>query len=288
MKYLMRSKLFVPASRPALFEKALASDADAICFDLEDSVLPSQKAEARENLREFFSRGPQMKKMVTVRVNAVTSGAFAEDLRVAVAEVVAAVAIPKVDDPSEICEAAAALTKLERERGLQTTMQILPTIESSRGLRLAREIAESDARVAGLQLGLADLFGSLGIRQDDAVAAQQVRFRLRLAAGEASVPCFDSAYTDFRNEEGFAREAMAARSLGFQGTSCIHPSQIAAANGIFSPREDEIAEARRIIEAARQAGAGAFALDGRMVDAPFVKRAEEVLHLQECIEAQKR
>lgn len=157
---------------------------------------------------------------------------------------------------------------------------IAATIEPPRELRLAREIAESDDRVVALQIGLADFWGPLGIQQNDVFAAQQVRFMLRLSAGEAGVPCFDSAYSDIEDEAGFVREASAARSLGFAGKSCIHPRQIPLANQIFSPQPEEIAVSLRILKAAQEAaaaGAGAFKLDGRMIDEPFVMRAEAII-----------
>jgi citrate lyase subunit beta/citryl-CoA lyase len=135
-------------------------------------------------------------------------------------------------------------------------------------------------RIAGLQLGLVDLFSSLGISAKDKAAAQYARLQLRFASGEAGVPCFDSAYADFADAEGFAVEAAVARDLGFSGKSCIHPVQVAPANTIFSPTTEEIAGARRILEKAREAAAeghGAFALDGRMVDLPIIRRAEEIL-----------
>lgn len=283
MSWLMRSKLFVPASSPVLFEKALASAADVVCFDLEDGVLPARKEQARRNLCEFFSSGLQTKKIVMVRTNAVSSEEFAEDLRSIVAEPVAAVVIPKARDPKEIRNAAATLDKLEAERGLTQKTAILPTIESPSGLRLARAIAESDTRVIGLQLGLIDLFESLGVQPNHRGAAEQIRLRIRLAAAETSLPCFDSAFADFKSDEGFAREAADARKLGFEGKSCIHPSQIATANRVFSPSEEEIAEARRIVEGATATDVGVFALDGRMVDAPYVKRAQKTMELAERV-----
>jgi citrate lyase subunit beta/citryl-CoA lyase len=284
---LMRSKLFVPASRPEFFPKALASQADAICWDLEDSVLPARREDAREHLHDLFSE-LQTNKVVMVRSNPVGSGEFAKDLRVTVSPVLAVLVLPKVGNPDEVREAAWELSRLERERDLKEPIAILPTIETPRGLRLAKEIAESSPRVAGLQLGLADLFGSLGVRPDDADAAQQVRFRLRLAAAEAGLRCFDSAFSDFGNAEGFMREAAAARNLGFSGKSCIHPAQIAAANRMFSPSEDETAEAWRIVKAAEEAGptgSGARALDGRMVDAADLKRAMQVIQRANRIRA---
>ena len=288
---IMRSKLFVPASQPALFPKAFASTADAICFDLEDSVLPTQKAQARRNLREVLASGFNPRQTIIVRVNHVRSADFIDDLSAAVFPAVSVLTLPKVEDPSEIRDAAAVLLALEKERNLEQPLAILVTIESPRGLRLAESIATADARVAGLQLGLADLFEPLGIQQNDMSAAHQVRFRLRLAAGEAGVPCFDSAFSNFKDEEGYVREAEMARSLGFAGKSCIHPDQIALANRIFSPSPEEIAAALRCVEAARQAstaGSGAFALDGHMIDEPFIRRAEAILQRAEKIRLLKR
>ena len=283
---VMRSKLFVPADRPALFAKALASAADAICFDLEDSVLPAQRAKARRHLREFLQSGFHTRKLILVRVNHVRSVDFPEDLSAAVCPSMSAVVLPKVEDPSEIKEAAAALGALEKDREVKNPIAILVTIESPRAIRLAESFAEPEGRVIGLQLGLADMFEPLGIQQSESAAAYQIRLQLRLAAGELGIPCFDSAFADFKDEEGFVREAQLARNLGFAGKSCIHPGQVPLANRIFSPSAEETAAAVRCVEAARAAateGVGAFGLDGRMVDAPFVRRAEAILYFAEKI-----
>jgi citrate lyase subunit beta/citryl-CoA lyase len=279
-QFAMRSKLFVPGNRPALFSKALHSDADVVCFDLEDAVLPAQKAEARAHVQAFLQTNAVTERVIMVRVNGIHSTLLAQDLSAVVWPAVAVVSLPKVEDPLEIEELSAALSKLERERGLARPIAIHPTIESPRGLRLAHAIAGADARVAGLQLGLVDLFEPLGISQRDKFAAHHVRMQLRLAAAEAEVPCLDSAFPAFGDAEGFAAEAEAARDLGFSGKSCIHPSQIAAANQVFSPSAEEIATAHRTIRAASEAaagGLGAFTLDGRMIDRPIIRRAKEIL-----------
>lgn len=279
---MMRSKLFVPASSPALYPKALASEADVICFDLEDAVLLARKAEARDTLKEFLSSGFHTEKTITVRVNSVRATFFAEDLEAVVSPAVSLLVLPKVEDASEIRDAALALSALEKERNVELPIAIAATIESPRGLRLAREIAESDDRVVALQIGLADFWGASGIQQNDTFAGHQVRLMLRLSAAEAGIACFDSAYPDIEDEASFVREANMARSLGFAGKSCIHPRQVPLANRIFSPQPEEIARSLRILKAAEEAaaaGAGAFKLDGRMIDEPFVMRAEAVIEL---------
>ncbi|MCD0506095.1 HpcH/HpaI aldolase/citrate lyase family protein, partial [Bordetella petrii] len=141
-------------------------------------------------------------------------------------------------------------------------------------------LAAADPRVAGLQLGLGDLFEPMGVARREPAAIQQAMFALRLAAAEAGVFAYDSAFADIRDSEGFQAEAALARRLGFLGKSCIHPSQVPLANAAFRPGDEEIAHALRVVEAAREAdarGVGAYVVDGKMVDAPFVRRAEIIV-----------
>lgn len=287
----MRSKLFVPGNCPALFSKALRSLADAICFDLEDSVLPEQKVAARSHVKAFLQSNAAARRGIAVRVNDLRSAFFAEDMSAVVWPGVALVNVPKTEDPSEVNEVAGTLSRLEQQRGIAQAIVILPTIESPRGLRLAHAIAQADPRVAGLQLGLVDLFSHLGISAQDKTAAYHLRLQLRVAAGEAGVPCFDSAWPHFADADGFVAEAAAARSLGFSGKSCVHPSQIAVANRIFSPTAEEVDAARRIVDAAREAAAeerGVFALDGRMIDRPVIRGAEEIIQFAASLEKNGR
>jgi citrate lyase subunit beta/citryl-CoA lyase len=175
---------------------------------------------------------------------------------------------------------AKALARLESERGIERHIGILATIESPCGLRHAAEIAAADPRVAGLQIGFADLFEPLGIDREDKAAVQQVQLQVRLAAGEAGVWAYDAAYAVVKDPEGFRKEAEAARRLGYLGKSCIHPSQVALANEAFRPTDAEIAWALRVTEASHEAKGkeiGAFLVDGRMIDAPFIRRAETML-----------
>jgi citrate lyase subunit beta/citryl-CoA lyase len=127
---------------------------------------------------------------------------------------------------------------------------------------------------------LADLFEPLGIARREAAAVQQAMFALRMAAGEAGVFAYDAAFGDIKDEAGFRAEAELARRLGFLGKSCIHPRQIALANEAFRPSDEEIAHAVRVVDAARVAearGVGAYVVDGKMIDAPFVRRARGVV-----------
>lgn len=280
----MRSKLFVPASRPELFNKAFAGEADAISFDLEDAVAEAAKPAARAALRHWLQDGPPSgsDKTLIVRVNAVDTPHFAADLQAAVHPALHVVNLPKVEGADAIRQAAAALEALERERGLPRALGILANIESPRGLRLAAQIATAHPRVIGLQIGYGDLFTPLGIRPGEPSATQAVRVAVRMAAGEAGIDAYDGAYVDFSDREGFQRDSQAAQQLGFTGRSCIHPSQIAAANEVFRPSAAEVAHALRVVTAAAEhlaRGVGAFTVDGRLVDGPFITQAERLLAL---------
>jgi citrate lyase subunit beta/citryl-CoA lyase len=275
----MRSKLFVPGSRPELFPKALASQADSLSFDLEDAVPETGKAEARRLVGQALQSAEfaATKKILIVRVNGLGSPHFVADLAAVVGPRLDLLNLPKVESAADVRAAASALAILESARGLTRPIGILANIESPRGLRLAAEIAGADPRVAGLQIGYADLMEPLGIDRCNASAVSQIQFAVRLAAGEAGLWACDAAYGAIKDLEGYRAEALAAKRMGYIGKSCIHPTQIAVANEIFRPSDEEIAFARRVVETADKTGAGAFTVDDRMIDAPFIKRARAVL-----------
>jgi citrate lyase subunit beta/citryl-CoA lyase len=283
-RQLIRSKLFVPGARPELFVKALASEADAISIDLEDAVQESRKAEAREAVTRFL-RSPSFSshgKTIIVRVNGLDTPHFESDVNACAWPGLSILNLPKAESPHDVHAAAAALTRYERERGIKQPIGILPNIESPRGLRRAAEIAEADPRVVGLQLGFGDLLEPLGIDRKNPAMIQQIQLALRLAAGEANVAVYDSAFANVKDPDGYRSEAQAAFRLGYEGKSCIHPSQIALANEVFRPSDEEIAHSLRVIAAWRAAekdGVGALLVDGRMIDVPFAKRAEAIVAL---------
>ena len=278
----MRSKLFVPGSRPELFAKALASAADAISIDLEDSVLENRKAEARATVREFLlsAAARATTKTIIVRVNALGTPHFEADVMAVAQPGLALLNLPKPECADDVHAAVAVLERAEAANRVIRPAGVLANIETPKGLRSAAEIAAAHPRVAGLQLGYLDLFGSMGIDRRDAASVHATLFAVRTAAGSAGVFAYDGAFADVNDAEGFRAEARMARSLGYWGKSCIHPSQIALANEVFRPREEEVAQAMRVIEASRKAearGVGAFVLDGRMIEVPVVRRAEAIV-----------
>ena len=278
----MRSKLFVPGARPELFAKALASEADALSFDLEDSVAESRKDEARANVAAFIQSvaAQATSKLVVVRINALHTPHIEADLAAVARARVDLINLPKVESVQEVLKAVELLERAETANGIQQPISLLANIESPRGLRMAAEIASSHPRIAGLQLGLVDLFEPHGIDRRDPANVHAAQYALRMAAAEAGIFAWDAAFADIDDTEGFRAEAAMARRLGFVGKSCIHPRQLALANTAFMPDADEVESARRIVAAAADAtaaGRGAFVVDGRMVDLPFLKRAQAIL-----------
>jgi citrate lyase subunit beta/citryl-CoA lyase len=278
----MRSKLFVPGSRPELFAKAMASEADALSFDLEDAVDESMKDEARQELARFLrALKPGHGKTLIVRVNGLATPHFKADIEAIVGPGLDIVNLPKPESADDVKACAAALDKAERGvKGMQA--QILVNIESPKALRLAAQLAAASPRVAGLQAGWGDLIEPLNIDRYNPAMIESLQLQIRIAAGEGNVWAYDGAFANIKDPEGYTREAEGARRLGYLGKSCIHPSQVPLANAVFRPSDAEIAHSLKVVEAARAArekGVGAFTVNGKMVDGPFIRRAENILSL---------
>jgi citrate lyase subunit beta/citryl-CoA lyase len=279
---MMRSKLFVPGSRPELFEKAMASAADALSFDLEDAVTPDKKDEARRRTSDFLaSLGRNHAKLRIVRVNPVGSPQFAEDVAAVVTVGTDLVNLPKLESAEEVRRGVEAVTAAEKRNGLTHKIGILVNLESPKGLRFANEIACAHERVAGVQFGVGDLFAPYRIERHDA-ALGPVRLAAKMAASEAGVPAYDTVFVNIADTLGLERDTVAGRRMGYSGKSCIHPSQVAVVNAIYTPRDADIAWAQKVLAAAADPankGLGAFVVDGRMVDEPFFLEARATVEL---------
>lgn len=278
----MRSKLFVPGARPELFAKALAGDADALSFDLEDAVAEDRKAQARQLLADFLHTDAvrDAAKVVIVRINAPDTRHFEDDINALACDGVALFNLPKAESADDVRATAAMLERAEAANGIDHPIGLLVNIETPKALRNAAEIAGSHPRVAGLQLGLGDLFEPFGIDRGELANVHAAMFALRMAAAEAGVFALDGAFSGLDDASAFEAEAQMAHRLGYLGKSCIHPKQVVLANRIFAASADEIAAAQRIVDAAKAAagiGRGAFVVDGRMIDLPFLKRAEAIV-----------
>lgn len=284
----MRSKLFVPASRPELFHKALASHADGLSFDLEDSVREDKKIEARNNLVNFLTSKEFLSstKTMIVRVNPIDTPYFADDISAIVRDGVHIINLPKAESVEVIKAAVKTIESAEKRNSVNADgvkpIGLLLNIETPKSLRVAYELACADPRVMGLQVGLGDLFEPYGVDRKQIIAVEQVLFWVAMAAHEANVLAFDGAYANIADQDGYRAEAELAKSLGFQGKSCIHPSQIELANSVFRPSSEEIAFSLKVLEAESKAqlnSVGAFVVDGKMIDLPFANRARSIVNL---------
>ena len=274
----MRSKLFVPGVRPELFDKALAGEADAISIDLEDAVPEHRKDEARAAVGAFLANDAARSsgKIIIVRVNALHTTHFEADLRAIAQPGLDMINLPKPEGAADVQTAIRAMDRA----GIAPSVTLLANIETPAALRCAAEIGLAHVRVAGLQLGLGDLFEPAGIDRRVPANVHAALFALSMAAAEAGVFCCDGAFPDIADKAGFSAEAQMARSLGFIGKSCIHPNQIAWANEVFQADAAQIERARRIVGAAAEAeaqGRAAFVVDGEMIDPPFLQRARRLL-----------
>lgn len=278
----MRSKLFVPGSRPEWFPKALRSAADSLSYDLEDAVAEARKGEARAVLGAFLQSDAARDhdKTIIVRVNAMQTCHFAADIAEVVRSGVDIINLPKPESVEHVREAAQVIAAAAQANGVDRVPGLLLNIETPKAWRTAALLAGAHPSVVGLQVGLGDLFEPYGIHRRESTAIAAVLFSVRMAAAEAGVLAYDGAFANISDTEGFRAEAQLARSLGFAGKTCIHPSQVALANAVFQPTAQEIEDALQVVAAAQEAdqgAVGAYVVNGKMIDKPFVLRAQAVV-----------
>lgn len=255
------SYLFVPGNRPERFGKALASGADQVIIDLEDAVAPADKSAARDAIRT--SLDPDFP--AAVRINSADSEWFEHDLSLCSLPGVAAVVLPK----------AASVADVARVRAAGAPM-VLALIESAEGLANARALAAADG-VSRLMFGSIDFSVDLGIEGDER-ELDAFRSELVLASRLAGIaPPVDGVTTAIDDTEVLRRDTLRGKRFGFSGKLCIHPRQLAIVHAAFLPSNDEVHWAMSVLDAARQAGGGAVAVDGKMVDKPVMMRAERIL-----------
>ncbi|MBX5163474.1 MULTISPECIES: CoA ester lyase [unclassified Rhizobium] len=288
---LRRSVLSVPAINLRALEKTHAVDCDAVIFDLEDSVAPEKKGQARENLRRFFSDRPLENKERIIRINSLSSDFGPADMELVTALGPDAVLLPKVDEPQDITDISDFLFEADAAEDLR----IWAMIETPRGILNAAAIAEAGrttgSRLDCLVVGLNDL------RRETGVLAQPGRtylvpwlMQVVLAVSAYGLDAIDSVFNDFRDEQGFDAECLQGRAMGFAGKMLIHPTQIEPANRHFGPDPAAIAEAEAIISAfADPASDGLNVINsgGRMIERLHLVQAEALVHKARLISARK-
>ena len=285
---MMRSLLFVPGDSERKMAKAADSGADALILDLEDSVAPSRKEEARQIVASFLaaaSRAPGAPKLI-VRVNALDTGLTDADLAAVISGAPDAILLPKANSGADIQALSARIAVEEAEAGMpegQVLIHALMT-ETAAGMLAAASFAAKSPRLAALSWGAEDLAADIGAssNKDDQDRYTDV-FRMArsltiLAAAHSGVDATDTVFTDFRDMQGLDAECRAAVRDGFSGKMAIHPAQVEVINKAFTPPPVDVERAVRILALFAAAGpdAGVLSLDGKMIDKPHLRQAERI------------
>ena len=278
---MRRSMLFLPGNNPNMLINGSCLGADAVIFDLEDAVSPAEKDAARILVRNTMRYMDFQGCERIVRVNAVDTPYFAADLEAILLEGPDMLLLPKAGTAEEVQAADAAMAQVEERLGLQKRAALMPLIETALGVENAFSIAACCPRVEALFLGAEDLTADLQCkRTKGGREIEYARTRLVMAARAAGVEVYDTPFTDVNDDEGIRTDAELAKALGFTGKASISPRHVEVINQVFSPTEQEIDYAYKVMDAIRWAkaqGKGAVALYGKMIDAPIVARAEQTI-----------
>jgi citrate lyase subunit beta/citryl-CoA lyase len=284
----MRSLLFVPADGGPKLDKAMASGADAVILDLEDSITPERKQQARAAALDFLKTAGARKSRprLLVRINGLDTGMTDADLDAVVAGRPDAILFPKAEGGATVTHLDAKLTAREAIAGIPAGfIKILAqTVESAAGLFSAGTYRDCSPRLIGMTWGPEDLSAELGAeanREADGTLTEPYRIARAMClfgAAAAKVPAIETIHVDFRNPEVVRRDTELARRDGFSGRLAIHPAQVAPINEVFTPSPEQIAKAEAVVAAfAAQPGAGAVGIDGKMYDRPHLLRALRLL-----------
>ena len=288
---LLRSLVFVPGNRANMLERALSFGADVVMVDLEDSVPPGEKASACEMAAEWVPRLAAAGRRVMVRVNSLDTGLTSPELEMVVCPELAGISVGKGDSAWDLQQVDRLLGPLESRIGIpRGTIKLVPWIETAMAIVHVYEMARASQRIVGIAFGAEDYTNDMGvIRTDFGEECYYARSAVAVAARAARVAALDGPFVGFRDPDGLRTDAGTARQIGFTGKFAIHPAQIEIINETFSPHPDDVEYARTVVaawEEAERAGRGSLSIDGRMVDVPVVKRAQNLLALVEAIAAQ--
>src|SRR4051795_5114247 len=284
----MRSFLFIPGDSSKKLDKGMGSGADALLLDLEDSISPTNKVEARATTLAFLKEAIPVKQRprIYVRINGLATGLTDADLDAVVPGRPDGIMFPKAEGGAAVIHCDAKITAREAVHGLADGALDIIAIatETAQAMFLAGTYGGSSKRLKGLTWGAEDLSVELGAeanrdRDGHFLAPYQLARSLSLAgAAVAQVQAIDTVYIDFRNDAGLLRECEEARRDGFSGKMAIHPAQVPIINAVFTPTAEALTHARAIVAAfAAQPGAGVVGLDGVMYDRPHLERARQLL-----------
>lgn len=275
------SRLYLPGNSPSMMLNAGIHQPDGIILDLEDSVAPDRKAEARLLVRNALCQVDFYGAERMVRINQLPAGL--KDLDEVVPFQLHLVLLPKCEHGSQVVEVAEHIRAILKAFKQEREIYLMPIIESCLGVENAFEIAGASETVVAMAIGLEDYTADLGVRRSESgEESLYARTRLVNACKAAGIQPIDSVYSDVANMEGLRKNVCSSRSLGFEGMGCIHPRQVPVIQEVFTPTEEEIEKASLIVQAYEEAeaqGAGVVALGSKMIDPPVVKRAQKTLEL---------
>jgi citrate lyase beta subunit len=277
-----RALLFTPGDDLRKIEKAASLGVDSVIMDLEDGVALNRKDKARQTILHALQNIDFGRSERLVRINPVGSGLENDDLAVTLPGKPDGYVVPKVEMAHSIWELGKQLDVMEWREGIQTdAIRLMALIETARGVVNLMEIAGSGTRLDALIFGAEDLAGSIGAtRTREGWEVFYARSAVVTTAAAFGLQAIDTIYADFNDMPGLTADAEFAMRMGFTGKLAIHPRQVAPIEVVFTPSDEAIAQAQRLIEAYNEhqkEGTGAFALDGKMVDAPMIRAAETVL-----------
>lgn len=290
---LMRSLMFVPANRENMIERAHQALADVIVLDMEDSVPPAEKEAARAMVEKAVPTLKAAGKTVHVRVNHLETGLTRDDMAAAISADLDAIAFPKAEGGQHIRDLDVLMREQETKKQLKAgAIALIPSIESAQGVLRCEEIAQASTRLAAISLGAYDYTADLGVNRTsdgrELEYARRVIVHVCIAYG---LQALDTPYGDFRDEQGLIAETEYVKSIGMKGKYVIHPAQIEQVNRIFRPTDEEVENARKVVEAFKEAvarGHASVQVDGRMVDIPVARRAEDLLAYANQIAAREK
>lgn len=281
MERLRRTMLFMPGNNPSMIQSAGILGADSIILDLEDAVSIAEKDAARILVRNAIKNVDFYDTEVVVRINPLSSGFGIEDIKEIGRVKPDALMVTKATE-EDVRKACEILTKIEAEEGFEAgIIKLFPLVETAHGLETIHSIIKASSRVIGILLGAEDLTADFGIkRTKEGEEIFYARSKVAAACRAHKIDAIDTPFADMNDCEGFARDIQTAKSLGMTGKAAINPRQVDRIHDIFAPSKEEINYAQRVIlamEEAKKEGKGVFSLDGKMVDAPIISRAENVL-----------
>ncbi|MFQ6076055.1 MAG: HpcH/HpaI aldolase/citrate lyase family protein [Candidatus Bathyarchaeia archaeon] len=289
---VLRTMLFVPGNNMRMIHKTKTLDADAFILDLEDAVPMEEKETARVFIEDALDwMGPEGLD-VFVRVNTLATGLTPSDIEAAVREGIGGIMLPKSESKGDVLEVDRLIEDAEGRRGLKHgSTSVIPLIETARGVLNAPEISTAGSRIVAVSFGAVDFTRDMGTTiSREGTELFYARSRISLVARASGVQAIDTVWVDIMDREGLLRDARLAKQLGFRGKLLIHPNQIEPVNGVFSPSEQEVRYAQRVVEAFREAearGLGAISLEGRMIDTASYRQALDLLSLAEAIEEKR-